>query len=452
MGQPPGDLNRVAHRVSMGPVLPTALACIPGKGAVLPSMSTSRLPCASHEASGHVAPACGRVEGHAPEAFDLVAGVPGLADLWDRTLGDPRVCVAILDGPVDLAHPSFQGADLSELDGGTGPVACQGAAWEHGTHIASVILGQHSGPVRGLAPRCRGISIPIFASAEGNRLRTCSQLDLARAISLAVQQGAQIINISGGQFSASGTGSPLLTQVVRDCGRRGVLIVAAAGNDGCACLHVPAALDFVLAVGAMDARGEPLAVSNWGVRYQTQGILAPGVAIAGARPGGGTRLGTGTSYATAVVSGIAALLLSLQRQGRALDPHRIRRALLQSAAGCAVQPVPDCRRLLAGRLDLQGASALLHHQDQGMFHMSDVLTTSTGNRDTSPQAGVIAPSDVERSDCGCSTGQKREAAPKLVYALGQLGYDLVSEARLDSLAQNMAGQAGSSVAERSRRV
>ena len=48
---------------------------------------------------------------------------------------------------------------------------------------------------------------------------------------------------------------PLLADVVRQCARQGVLIVAAAGNEGCACLHVPAALESVLAVGAMDAAG-----------------------------------------------------------------------------------------------------------------------------------------------------------------------------------------------------
>src|SRR5436305_1762547 len=84
------------------------------------------------------------------------------------------------------------------------------------------------------------------------------------------------------------------------------IIVAAAGNEGCECLHVPAALPSVLAVGAMDSQGKPLESSNWGGPYRQQGILAPGERIAGALPGGGVGYKSGTSSATAIVSGIIA--------------------------------------------------------------------------------------------------------------------------------------------------
>ena len=58
----------------------------------------------------------------------------------------------------------------------------------------------------------------------------------------------------------------------RSCEDNNVLVVAAAGNDGCACLHVPAAVPSVLAVGA---DGKPLETSNWGEAYRSNGILAP---------------------------------------------------------------------------------------------------------------------------------------------------------------------------------
>ncbi len=84
-----------------------------------------------------------------------------------------------------------------------------------------------------------------------------------------------MINVSGGQFSPSGTAHPILADAVRACAASGVLIVAAAGNQGCDCLHIPGALPSVLAVGAMDAGGNPLPFSNWGDVYESQGILAP---------------------------------------------------------------------------------------------------------------------------------------------------------------------------------
>ena len=240
------------------------------------------------------------------------AAIPGLEELWAETLGDSRICVAVLDGPVDQSHPSLAAATLTRLETLVPGVADEGPASRHGTHVASVIFGQHDGPVKGMAPRCRGLVIPVFGDGDKETLAPCSQLDLARAISQAVQQGAHVINISGGELTPSGTAHPLLADAVRNCAEQGVLIVAAAGNEGCACLHAPGALPSVLAVGAMNAQGEPLTFSNWGAQYQTQGILAHGQDILGASPGGGTVTNSGTSYATPIVSGIAALLLSLQ--------------------------------------------------------------------------------------------------------------------------------------------
>jgi hypothetical protein len=386
--------------------------------------------------------------------------MPNIEALWVETLGDPHICVAILDGPVDLSHPSLRRAQLRQLDTLAGGAGVEGPAGRHGTHIASLIFGQHDGPVKGIAPRCRGLSIPVFQVNADGSIRPTSQLDLARAISLAVQQGAQIINISGGQFSPSGMAHPLLAHVVRECARRGALIVAAAGNEGCECLHVPAALPSVLAVGAMNARGEPLTWSNWGGPYQIQGILAPGENILGALPGGGTGPGTGTSYATALVSGVAALLLSLQRQlGQEVNPPLIRTALLSSALGCDYQHIRDCRRLLAGCLNVNGASSLIH---QGILTMSETIATqpptplnqqaATPEIPQSASVGLapaglasVSPSEGPSSGCGC---QAAPAPPQLVYALGRIGYDLMSEARLDSLTQMIGVQRGESRAGR----
>ncbi len=159
-------------------------------------------------------------------------GSTAYADL-ERALpggGDERITIAVLDGPVDLAHPCFAGARIEKLEtlaAGSGG----GRALAHGTHVASVIFGQPGSAVRGIAPACRGLIAPIF-SDSGSGL-TCSQLDLARAILLAVEHGAHIINISGGQLTPSGLAEPMLAQAVETCLRRNVLIVAAAGNDGC---------------------------------------------------------------------------------------------------------------------------------------------------------------------------------------------------------------------------
>ena len=173
-----------------------------------------------------------------------IAEIAGIKELWAETLGDSRVCVAILDGPVDRSHPSLATAKLTNLDTLVPSSADQGPATKHGTHVASVLLGQHDGSFLGIAPRCSGLVVPIFKDGPDNSLAPCSQLDLARAISQAVQEGAHIINISGGESSFSGMGQPILADAIRNCSAQGVLVVAATGNEGCDCLHIPGSAAF----------------------------------------------------------------------------------------------------------------------------------------------------------------------------------------------------------------
>jgi subtilisin family serine protease len=74
--------------------------------------------------------------------------IPGLQQLWAETLGHPDICLAILDGPVDQTHPGFLSAKLTEVDTMTPGSPGQGPATQHGTHVASIIFGQHDGPVK----------------------------------------------------------------------------------------------------------------------------------------------------------------------------------------------------------------------------------------------------------------------------------------------------------------
>jgi cyanobactin maturation PatA/PatG family protease len=278
--------------------------------------------------------------------------------------GDERICMAILDGPVDHSHPCFRGAKLTQLQtlvrGDPG-----GHAFAHGTHVASIIFGQPRSPVEGVAPSCRGLIVPIFADEAPGEDLACSQLDLARAILLAVEDGAQVINISGGQLTPSGEPEPILAQAIESCRRHDVLIVAAAGNNGCECLHVPAAVPTVLAVGAMDGDGKPLMLSNWSAVYRDNGILAPGADVLGATPGGGTTRKSGTSFAAPFVSGLVGLVASEQvRRGQMPDTRAIGTALLKTATPCLPERNGDCRRFLAGRVNIQGVIELLARGDE----------------------------------------------------------------------------------------
>ena len=98
--------------------------------------------------------------------YGNVSEIPGMRELWELTLGDPLVVIAVLDGAVDLSHPCFEGANLTYLPTAVPVVAESGPASQHGTRVASLIFGQHDSPIKGVAPRCRGIIVPIFRDGD----------------------------------------------------------------------------------------------------------------------------------------------------------------------------------------------------------------------------------------------------------------------------------------------
>lgn len=404
------------------------------------------------------------------------------------SLGHPDVRIAILDGPVDLAHPCFAGAGLSVIDAlGNGP-AGDGRMSRHGTHVASVVFGQPGTNVTGIAPACTGLVIPVFRDDERRRL---SQLDLARAIEHAVDAGAHVINISGGELSPTGDADAMLERAIKRCARDNVLVAAAAGNDGCECLHVPAALPTVLAVGALDRTGRPLPSSNWGSAYHANGVLAPGEGLSGAVPGGGTAESSGTSFATPIVTGVAARLLGLQvARGQPPDPHGVAEAILRTrAAACQPSEALGCERYVGGVIDVPRAIA--HVEAKGDTTVADVTTAqvegaevhvatadqqeegsagaslpeagpaavgapatpvasagsvrSSGGTDGAQAADVRAPGghgvaascshEGVASSGGCACGD--ESGSSYVYALGSIGFDFRTEARRDTFRQLM---------------
>jgi Subtilase family/PatG C-terminal/PatG Domain len=278
--------------------------------------------------------------------------VPGLAALQGQTLGD-GIRVAILDGPVDVSHPCFAGARLTAVSTLVHDRAGPGRMSRHGTHVASVLLGQPGGALAGVAPRATGLLVPVFQDYREGEL---PQLDLARAIEQAVLAGAHVINISGGERSLEDQADPLLKRALRLAEDNDVLVVAAAGNEGCDCVHVPAALPSVLAVGALGRDGRPLPSSNWGGAYRRNGLLAAGERVPGAVPGGAAAEQSGTSFATPIVSGVAALLMSLQLRSRGTTSAReVRDALLTSTTPCVPGEGIDCDRYLGGVLNVARA-------------------------------------------------------------------------------------------------
>lgn len=389
--------------------------------------------------------------GGAEPAGFLPESWPGLAALWAETKGDPSIRVAILDGVPALQHAALRGADLTRL-----PTLVNGAPdpespmCGHGTHVTSVIFGRAEGGVSGISPNCRGLIIPIFPNHHRGPV---PQLDVARGIELALDAGAHVINISGGQPVSPGGTDPMLTRAVRRCEQQGALLIAAAGNDAGQILHAPAAVPTTLAVGALGLDGRPLAMSNWGAGYRRNGLLAPGELVRGALPGGGSALMTGTSVAAPIVTGVVALLLSWQRQhGLPLRPALVREALLRSALRCDPNASADCRRFLVGVLNIPGARVLITKGAKKTMSDATLLTSTDLAGDAGPVAasapGIapsaalaaaplgegVSPASGSNTTPGCAC---RESRAGRVFSIGTIGYDFGTEARRDTFRQLM---------------
>jgi len=200
------------------------------------------------------------------------------------------VIVAILDSGIQ-AHPQFDDVYIVHIDLAGGGVAGPGAA--HGTSVASIITGSE-----GIAPDAELFVVRVLDD-EG----LGNSYDVAKGIVQAVDLGVKIINLSLGVYQDT----PLLRQAVSYADERGVLMVAAAGNDGYSRMPYPAAYPQVLAVTAVDAGGQHALFPNQSKKID---FAAPGVGVLTAKEDEGTTLFSGTSAAAPFVSGTLASLIS----------------------------------------------------------------------------------------------------------------------------------------------
>ena len=407
--------------------------------------------------------------------------VAGLAQLRSQTLGHPSVVVAIVDGRIDTSQESLSGASIRVANSGAPVGPPEGPTSDHGTYVASIIAGQPGTNVEGIAPGCRFIAAPAWTPERPRP----SQIDLARAIEAAVDEGADIINLSGGQFVDAPLAQDHLQRAVQKCIDNDVLLVAAAGNDGCPCLHVPASLDGVLAVGSR-GEDEASAFSNHHELYQRNGITAPGENVTGATIKGGTQEQSGTSVAAPIVTGVAALLLSLEREaGRDTSPRAVGQAMLDGADHCVLDN-DHCRRLLGRTITIEGARNAMEQltnapaveqscgcgghaapaaqaapmmqaapEQPAAFASIDPASLVAAVQAVMAQMGVsaqstapstLAPAMVQSTveetpvnDSGATqSGMPVVNESSIVYALGALGFDFGTEARRDTFKQLMA--------------
>ncbi len=215
-------------------------------------------------------------------------GVTGDHSQWGR-----GVTIAVLDSGVG-ADTTFGTNRVRYLDVGLGFLA-EGDS--HGTSVAALALGQ-APDAMGIAPAAEGISIKI-TGADG----TSDLFTMSKAIKMAVDSGAQIINISLGAYQ----NSSVLTTAIDYASSRGVAIVAPSGNDQAAAMTFPAADNRVVSVGAVDAVEQQATFSNSGTGLK---MTAPGLDIYTAGLNGERISFSGTSGSSPIVAGAIAAMMS----------------------------------------------------------------------------------------------------------------------------------------------
>jgi type VII secretion-associated serine protease mycosin len=213
------------------------------------------------------------------------------------------VTVAVLDTGVQADHPDITGNVLPGIDLTGADTQGRKDTDGHGTGMAGVIVGHGHGSsagALGIAPAAKILPIRIMI---GDSDGAAGGTNMPEAIDQAVKRGANIISIS--QMTSP---SPRLKRALDGALSSNVIVVAAAGNrPDDFYVQYPARYPGVVAVGATGRNGSLSSVSVTGEELL---LAAPGVDILSTDNGGGYHLGTGTSDATAIVAGAAALVRS----------------------------------------------------------------------------------------------------------------------------------------------
>jgi subtilisin family serine protease len=237
----------------------------------------------------------------------------GLPQLMARAGGRPEIAIGLIDGPVALDHPDLAVENIREVPGKL-PAACGDAgasACTHGTFIAGILLAKRTSVAPAICPGCSLLVRPIFAQAPGNEGETpsASAVDLADAIIEVIDAGARVINLSVALQGPSPRDGNHLQEALDFALRRGVIVVAAAGNQGAVGGSVITRHPWVIPVIAYDLRGRPMTLSNLGASIGRCGLGAPGEAVTSLGVTEPLTMG-GTSAATPFVTGAIALIWS----------------------------------------------------------------------------------------------------------------------------------------------
>jgi len=211
------------------------------------------------------------------------------------------IVIGLVDSRVDISHPALAGSVKEIFSSVDNPST---AADGHGTAMAGTIAA-HGDMLTGMAPAAELVAAEVFSRDAAGKMEGVTY-HILRGIDWVYGNGAAVINMS-----FAGPRDPLIGDIVKAATDAGRILVAAAGNAGAKAPPLfPAADGNVIAVSAVDHDRKVFSGANRGKYID---IAAPGVEVLVIQPGNGTGLSTGTSVATAHVTGLLALALERAR-------------------------------------------------------------------------------------------------------------------------------------------
>ena len=281
-----------------------------------------------------------------------------LTALMERSSGRPEVKIGLIDGPLLTRHTDLELEYLREIPGHRGANCTQvnSLACLHGTFIAGILAARRNSPAPAFCPHCPLLIRPIFGEATVGRehMPNATPLELATAIVECIEAGARVINLSLALAQPSTQGEQALEEALTQALRRGVLIIAAAGNQGTLGSSAITRHPWVIPVMACDLSGRPMNESNLGASIGRRGLRAPGDGITSLGAEGQALTLGGTSVAVPFVTGAIALLWS---EFPAASAAQIKLAITQTHAPRRPSVVPPLLDAEAAYQSLLAANA-----------------------------------------------------------------------------------------------
>jgi subtilisin family serine protease len=271
----------------------------------------------------------------------------GIESGWSISTGSHRVTVAVVDSGVVASHPDLADRIVDQIDASTGQIrpgrtdndSCRRG---HGTWVAGVI-GATGNNRRGIAGINWNVSVlDISVMSPDASCEAVADSAAIAAIDYAVTHGAKVINLSFGATKTKDPSCPKAYQATLDHARAaGVLVVAAAGNDGISAVKIPASCNGVMSVAAVGPDGLRAGYSTMNVFVD---VAAPGgggspdhnpavdiLTTSYWRSGARTKetyAVAGTSFSSPYVAGLATLLLSVKPR---LTPDQLESVIERTA-------------------------------------------------------------------------------------------------------------------------